>query len=134
MVCRSRNVLPINEPSCSSAGGSKFIHTRSVREPARQSEQQLLTLLKQSGVDLPMASTLLRFRNRRAFQIIDRHAFRALRGYAYPLYPTSAANNKVRVFFEYFDDLHDLCNRFKLDFENIDRTLYVFDKRENGAL
>jgi len=33
----------------------------------------LTSLLNTHGVDLPMASTLLRFRNPRVFQIIDRH-------------------------------------------------------------
>jgi len=43
----------------------------------RQGEAVLRSLLASHGVDLPMASTILRFRNVEAFQIIDRHAYRA---------------------------------------------------------
>jgi hypothetical protein len=43
-----------------------------------QARPILEILLHAHGVDLPMASTLLRFRNPAVFQIIDRHAYRAV--------------------------------------------------------
>jgi hypothetical protein len=57
----------------------------------RQGELVLLDLLATNGVDLPMASTLLRFRNPGVFQIIDRHAYRAVYGVPYPLSATTPA-------------------------------------------
>jgi hypothetical protein len=52
----------------------------------------LRSLLNRKGVDLPMASTFMRFRNPRVFQIIDRHAYRAITNKKYPLYPSSSPN------------------------------------------
>ena len=46
----------------------------------------IAALLQEPGVDLPMASTFLRFRNPKTFQIIDRHAYRAVSGDNYPLF------------------------------------------------
>jgi thermostable 8-oxoguanine DNA glycosylase len=94
----------------------------------------LQELLKVHGVDLPMASTLLRFRNPSVFQIIDRHAFRALYGRDYPLHTQSPAERKIEVYFAYLDDLRSLCELKGLKFETVDRVLYVFDKEANGGL
>src|SRR5207249_3820026 len=44
----------------------------------RHARSVLEELLGVRGVDLPMASTFMRFRNPMVFQIIDRHAYRAL--------------------------------------------------------
>src|SRR5579864_1251413 len=49
----------------------------------RKARSILEELLDIHGVDLPMASTVLRFRNPTVFQIIDRHAHRALYGQDY---------------------------------------------------
>lgn len=94
----------------------------------------LTRLLETHGVDLPMASALLRFRNRSAFQIIDRHAYRALYGKRYSIYSSSPIQRKIETYFNYLDDLHAICERRALDFRSIDRLLYVFDKEINGAL
>jgi thermostable 8-oxoguanine DNA glycosylase len=91
-------------------------------------------LLDVHGVDLPMASTFLRFRNPSVFQIIDRHAFRALYGQDYKLYPQTALKKKIEVYFAYLDDLRRLCDAKDLDFNTVDRVLYVFDKETNGGL
>jgi len=104
------------------------------KEEHRKAEKLLSKLLKQSGVDLPMASTLLRFRNKHVFQIIDRHAYRALYGAKYPLYTTSNPAKKIDTYFKYIDDLISLAQAKKVDFSIIDRLLYVFDKQENKTL
>jgi thermostable 8-oxoguanine DNA glycosylase len=91
-------------------------------------------LLKVHGVDLPMASTFLRFRNPSVFQIIDRHAYRAVLGEVYPLHTKSPTERKVEVYFAYLDDLRSLCEQKSLDFDTVDRVLYVFDKETNGSL
>ena len=49
-----------------------------------QARSVLEQLLSTHGVDLPMASTILRFRNPAVFQIIDRHAYRAVYGKVFP--------------------------------------------------
>src|SRR5437762_4947010 len=46
----------------------------------RKGRTALNLLLHEHGIDLPMASTLLRFRNPRVFQIFDRRAYRAIYG------------------------------------------------------
>jgi thermostable 8-oxoguanine DNA glycosylase len=55
----------------------------------------LLSLLRCEGVDLAMASTFLRFQNAEVFQIIDRHAYRAVIGKPYPLHSATASETKV---------------------------------------
>ena len=103
-------------------------------EKHRQSELVLKSLLREPGVDLPMASALLRFKNRRVFQIIDRHAYRALYGEDYPLYSASGLEKKIEVYFKYLDGLIALSKSKNVGFEILDRVLYVFDKKHNGKL
>jgi hypothetical protein len=100
----------------------------------RGGESTLCRFLATRGVDLAMASTLLRFRNRRVFQILDRHSYRALYGEKYPLYPRSSTRRKVEVYFTYLDDLISLAKTKGLAFESMDRVLYQFDKTVNGTL
>jgi len=100
----------------------------------RKGEPVLSELLATHGVDLPMASTLLRFRNPGVFQIIDRHAYRAVYGAPYPLFASTPASSKVAVYFEYLDDLLSFCQGRQLAFSTIDRLLYMFDKELNGRL
>jgi hypothetical protein len=100
----------------------------------REARSLLSRLLRQPGVDLAMASTLLRFRNQQVFQIIDRHAYRALYGTGWPLFPASNEVRKIETYFRYIDDLIVLAREKQVDFCIIDRLLYIFDKRENGKL
>jgi hypothetical protein len=99
-----------------------------------QARSVLEELLQVHGVDLPMASTFLRFRNPSVFQIIDRHAYRALYGRDYKLYPQTPLKKKTTVYFAYLDDLRSLCGQKRLKFETADRVLYMFDKKTNGGL
>jgi len=100
----------------------------------RKSKEILEKLIEIRGVDLPMASTILRFRNPDVFQIIDRHAYRAIYGVKYPLYSSSSNPQKIEVYFEYLDKLLDLSQNKGLDFRTLDRLLYEFDKQLNGEL
>ncbi|OPY38190.1 MAG: N-glycosylase/DNA lyase [Methanoregula sp. PtaU1.Bin051] len=100
----------------------------------QQAQPVLETLLKVHGVDLPMASTFLRFRNPRVFQIIDKHAYRAVYDKKYPLHSKSPPSEKISTYFDYLDKLIKLCRERNLEFQNIDRLLYMFDKRTNGKL
>jgi thermostable 8-oxoguanine DNA glycosylase len=100
----------------------------------RGSECVLVQLLACDGVDLPMASTLLRFQAPDVFQIIDRHAYRAVFGEAYPLYPASSPQAKIHTYFKYLDALHRLAQSSGVQFRDLDRILYIFDKEQNGTL
>ena len=100
----------------------------------RKTEDILEKLLKIKGIDLPMASTLLRFRNPEVFQIVDRHAYRAIYGQRYPLYGASPIKRKTSIYFDYLDKLINLCKKRKLEFKTIDRLLYIFDKKINKNL
>lgn len=92
-------------------------------------------LLGIDGIDLPMASTLLRFRNPNAFQIIDRRAFRSvMESDQYDLYSGSSVERKVRVYFCYLSTIDKLCEQTGINFANADRILYKFDIEYNGAL
>lgn len=86
----------------------------------RKASGTLTILLGEPGVDLAMASTFLRFRNRQAFQIIDRHAYRAVYGEDYPLYSTSSDSQKINLYFRYLDDLFALAASKKVAFELLD--------------
>lgn len=121
---------PLSADSLAALNSTKSIAAGSHRE----ADTCIRQLLKQPGVDLPMASTLLRFRNPEVFQIIDRHAYRALYGDDYPLYTKSGESRKVDLYFKYLDDLSVLCTRSGINFKDSDRILYIFDKQENGAL
>jgi thermostable 8-oxoguanine DNA glycosylase len=94
----------------------------------------LKALLGVNGVDLPMASTILRFMNPKVFQIIDRHAYRAVYGKKYPLYQATPTERKISIYFDYISDLIELCKSKGLAFTTIDRLLYMFDKKKNEKL
>jgi len=100
----------------------------------RKGRVSLDSLLDAHGIDLAMASTIMRFRNPAVFQIIDRHAYRAIYGEKYPLYPSSSNNRKISVYWDYLDKLIELSRTRHLDFKTLDRLLYVFDKETNGKL
>jgi thermostable 8-oxoguanine DNA glycosylase len=100
----------------------------------RKAEQVLIKLLCCSGVDLAMASTFLRFQNAKAFQIIDRHAYRSLMGKPYVLHSKTPIAIKVSTYFSYLDTLHDFAKGSSAAFRDLDRILYMFDKKHNGTL
>jgi thermostable 8-oxoguanine DNA glycosylase len=100
----------------------------------RQAEPVLLNLLECHGVDLAMASTFLRFQNADVFQILDRHAYRALFGERYPVNSKAQPHAKVPVYFKYLDSLHSLAAARNVAFRELDRILYMFDKEHNGVL
>ena len=75
----------------------------------RKSKKELSTLLELNGVDLPMASTIMRFINPAVFQIIDRHAYRAVYEKKYPLYTSTPTERKLSVYYDYIDELIKLC-------------------------
>lgn len=94
----------------------------------------LEALLKTRGIALPMASTILRFINPYAFQIIDDRAFRVLLP-GEPKYPSKPQKitdtyikKSIEIYFMYLNRMHEVCSR-KLPFWKADRILYQLDIR-----
>jgi hypothetical protein len=89
-------------------------------------------LLRSPGIALPMASTILRFLNPSAFQIIDDRAYRVLLpgNTKYPTKPVKMSERYVKtsidIYFEYLDELHRIASE-ALPFESADRILYKLD-------
>lgn len=114
----------------------------------KDGENCLRELLKLSGVRLPMASTILRFRNPSVFQIIDQRVHRVLYKQddnqyeiVYKKYKNTIngksenkINQQVELYFKYLDDLRKYCNTNGVDFKLSDRKLYEKDKAKNGKL
>ena len=98
----------------------------------RAARDVILALLGERGVDLSMASTLLRFRNPSTFQIIDRHAYRAL--YGNDLRLRGSKLRKAELYLGYLDSLLELAHAKNVEFRTLDRVLYEFDRQKNGQL
>ena len=81
-----------------------------------------------------MASTFLRFKNPKLFQIIDQHVYRLLTGNELSLPLSNSQSNKEKIcqcYFRYLEDLEKKCKEFEIPFEKADRILYKADKRIN---
>jgi hypothetical protein len=89
----------------------------------------LAALLGIHGVDPATASAMPRFRNASAFQIVDRHAYRAVYGSDFPLHTKSSTERKLSVSFQYLDDLVSLCVAKGLAFKTDDRVRFIFDRQ-----
>ena len=92
-------------------------------------------LLKTNGVQLAMASTILRFRNPNIYQIIDQRVYRLI--YKNKIlnintYP-SEKNLKfqIELYIKYLNDLKKICLNFNIPFSKSDRILFMVDKRIN---
>lgn len=97
----------------------------------------LCELLSCKGVGLPMASTFLRFRNPKLFQIIDQRAYRLLMGSELKIPKGETQKTRERACSLYFDYLKQLkvrCAELKIRFEDSDRILYNADKRINKSI
>ena len=96
----------------------------------------LYALLSEKGVQLPMASTILRFRNKHVFQIIDQRVYRILYGNELKLNQQKTDSNILRqidLYLLYLKDLRAACSKLNISFENSDRVLYNADKRINST-
>lgn len=98
----------------------------------------LRLLLKTKGVQLAMASTILRFRNPKIYQIIDQRVFRII----YPgkeLKTTTYQNEKliekqIQLYLTYLQDLREACLMLNIDFNKADRILFMADRRVNEKI
>lgn len=98
----------------------------------------LKQLLLTKGIQLPMASTILRFRNKKIYQIIDQRVFRIIYpGKKLKINPILNVKNisiQVDLYIQYLNDLKKVCHQFRIEFENVDRILYMADKRINSNI
>ena len=103
-------------------------------------EIALTELLKCKGVRLPMASTYLRFRNPKVFQIIDWHVWNQVKIWdksgTLNQYPDELAtynqdaSKQIKLYFDYLKVLRDMCGYYRVKFEDADRIFYLKDKHE----
>jgi len=98
----------------------------------RRAKSILREMLQCQGIALPMASTILRFLNPNAFQIIDDRVYRIVHP-GMPKYPAKPEkinehylDNSESIYFDYLDELHNLACE-KLPFSSADRILYELD-------
>ena len=85
-----------------------------------------------NGIRLPMASTMLRFRNPNIFQIIDVRTFRVIfeneDDYLIKKKKLDANNEESRsIYFDYLTKLRKYCDLNKIVFSEADRILYQYD-------
>lgn len=92
--------------------------------------QILDNLLNTKGVQLPMASSILRFKNPNIYQIIDQRVYRFIMGEE--IKEPYAVTKKIDYYLDYLAKLKSVCKEFKIDFSKSDRILYVLDKKLNS--
>jgi hypothetical protein len=95
----------------------------------------LKALLGTKGVQLPMASTILRFKNKNIYQIIDQRVYRIIyKGKKLKLNSYLTEKNiddQIQLYLDYLVDLRLVCKRLDIEFKLADRILYTADRRIN---
>jgi hypothetical protein len=85
---------------------------------------------EQKGIRLAIASTILRFKNPKVYQIIDQRAYRFLYGKELK-YSDNDINEQICLYFDYLQKLKQVCVEHNIDFETADRVLYTMDRIYN---
>ncbi|WKN31229.1 hypothetical protein PZB74_19960 [Porifericola rhodea] len=93
-------------------------------------KEVLLKMLSCKGIGLPMASTILRFKNPNIYQIIDQRVYRVIFGKKLVL-PTQS-EKLVELYFSYLEELRKTCESYQIVFNKSDRILYELDKVINA--
>jgi hypothetical protein len=95
----------------------------------------LITLIQKKGIQLPMASTILRFKNKNIYQIIDQRVYRIIyKGEKLKLktHPNDKnLNDQIELYIKYLHDLTKVCKELSIPFDKSDRILFMADKRIN---
>lgn len=105
-----------------------------------QTRNILRLLLPIDGIQLPMASTILRFRNPKIYQIIDQRVFRLLwndenekhNNLKYHL--RKSFENQIDIYLKYLKLLRIAADEFEFDFFLSDRYFYLIDKIVNKEI
>ena len=90
----------------------------------------LENLLTTNGIQLAMASTILRFKNPTIYQIIDQRVYRIIYGETIPKY-FSSIEKQISLYLKYLIDLKNVCNEKGINFALSDRIIYELDKEFN---
>ena len=97
----------------------------------------LRELLRTNGVQLAMASTILRYRNPNIYQIIDQRVYRIIyenKELDIKTYPSEKnLDYQIDLYLNYLSDLKKVCSNLTIPFELSDRILFMADKRVNKA-
>lgn len=93
----------------------------------------LTALLKISGIGIPLASTILRFRNPNIYQIIDQRSYRILVGEELKLSVKKVEEN-IEIYLDYLEKMKTFCIINGTNFAEADRFLYEKDKRLNKEI
>ena len=91
-------------------------------------------LLGTKGIQLPMASTILRFKNPKIYQIIDQRVFRIIYGKKLHLgynQNSKKSEEQIDIYLMYLNDLKRISIELGIKFELSDRILFMADKRVN---
>ncbi len=97
----------------------------------------LSSLLVINGVALAMASTILRFKNKNIYQIIDQRVYRIIYGSELKITKPKKKEeieNQINLYLKYLEDLKKISIKLKIDYSKADRILYMADKRINKKL
>lgn len=86
----------------------------------------LSTLIGVPGIQLAMASTILRYRNPKIYQIIDQRVYRILEGRK--LKVEKNIDSQVSMYLDYLRKLRVESQRLNIPFDKADRVLYLLDK------
>lgn len=113
------------------------INPNSIELDNELTERLLRVLLRTKGIQLAMASTILKFRNRKIYQIIDQRVYRILYGEELKLRIHQNQKNvetQITTYFAYLRKLREACGKLSIEFEFGDRILFEADKRINKSL
>jgi len=95
----------------------------------------LKILIQKKGIQLPMASTMLRFKNKNIYQIIDQRVYRIIYKDKKLKLKTHLndknLNDQVDLYIQYLKDLTEVCKKLEIRFDESDRILFMADKRIN---
>lgn len=94
--------------------------------------QILKRLLVIKGIGLPMASTILRFKNPNIYQIIDQRAYRIINEQSLKI--PSNIEAQIDLYLQYLNQLKEVCKKKGIQFCQADRILYLADKEINRKI
>jgi hypothetical protein len=96
----------------------------------------LRKMLDTKGIRLPVASTILRFKNPNIYQIIDQRVFRYIYGEELNLGAPSKKNidTQIELYLKYLGELQVIAKETGWDFSKLDRILYLKDISLNPDL
>jgi len=93
----------------------------------------LTRFLVTKGIQLAMASTILRFKNPNIYQIIDQRVYRFIYGIEMPKY-FSSIEKQIDFYINYLQKLREVCSEYSIEFNSSDRIIYELDKVHNKEI